>query len=163
MRRTARSAVFGAIVLPPCFPSRLFGILPRMDTKEIQVIVNTYHQNLNNVLECSRPTHSLEDAARYAMMATIVDVLREGQSHPEQSDEVMLAGRMQEVELEALKKLGALGLQDIQGLQGYRVADGKVLLKMNGRLADTGWDEGDGHLDALKTLAEGAGVQFVEV
>ena len=57
------------------------------------------------------------------------------------------------LEIEALKTLGAFGVEDLRELRGYSIGrDDGIILHINKRGVDSGWTVGDSRLDALKRV-----------
>lgn len=60
---------------------------------------------------------------------------------------------------ETMKRLGELGLQSLNEIKGYNFdSNGRFLLFINGRFADTGWTKGDPHIDSFMTVCEQIGI-----
>ena len=136
-----------------------------MTKEEIELITKAFNRN-HNIASC-----------HVATIATIVDILR-GDVKGVQSPLANLAQHHNPVPdsseaededpnpiaTEVVKRLGALGMQTLTELKGYKLdASKRILLFINGRYADSGWVAPDPHLDELMTIMSGAGVSFCEL
>lgn len=127
------------------------------------MITKAFHQNYN-----------LASSRHVAAIATIVDLLRGDvkgvrsplstlslNSSPDTASSQPVDEDPNPVATEVVKRLGALGMQSLSELKGYRLDDSKrILLFINGRYADSGWVSPDPHMDALKTIMRESGVPF---
>lgn len=137
-----------------------------MTNEEIELITKAFHQN-----------NTIASSGYVATIATIVDILRgdikgvqsplanrdlntnqdNGSSQTDDEDPNPIA-------TEVVKRLGALGMQTLTELKGYKLDESnRILLFINGRYADSGWVAPDHHLDELMTIMSGAGVSFCEL
>ena len=133
-----------------------------MTKEEIELITKAFNRN-HNLASC-----------HVATIATIVDILRGNvkgvksplanlaqhhnpvpdSSEAEDEDPNPLA-------TEVVKRLGALGMQSLTELKGYKLDDSnRILLFINGRYADSGWVAPDQHLDELMAIMNGNGISF---
>ena len=134
-----------------------------MKKEEIELITKAFHQN-----------NTIASSGYVATIATIVDILR-GDIKGVQSPLANLAQHHNPVPdssedededpnpiaTEVVKRLGALGMQSLTELKGYKLDDSnRVLLFINGRYADSGWVAGDAHLYELKVIMNRAGRSF---
>ena len=134
-----------------------------MTKEEIDLITKAFHQNYN-----------LASSRHVAAIATIVDLLRGDvkgvrsplsntvlNSSPDTASSQPVDEDPNPVATEVVKRLGALGMQSLTELKGYKLDEShRVLLFINGRYADSGWVSGDTHLDELMVIMHDAGIPF---
>ena len=134
-----------------------------MTKEEIELITKAFHQN-----------NTIASSGYVATIATIVDILRGDikgvQSHlanlAQHHNPVPDSSQAEDedpnpIATEVVKRLGALGMQSLTELKGYKLDDSnRVLLFINGRYADSGWVAPDPHLDELMVIMNGAGLSF---
>jgi hypothetical protein len=118
--------------------------------------------------------HANEDTARdVAIAATVIDYLRgdiEGLPSPlselaRNNDDSSYPSPPQDnggpnpKVTETLKRLGELGLQSLNEIQGYKYdSNNHFLLLINNRYADTGWEKGDSHICTFVTIVKDMGL-----
>lgn len=133
-----------------------------MTKVELESITKAYYRNFDLA------------SSPIAIIATIVDVLRgdvEGVQSPlanlaQHHNPVPDSSQAEDedpnpIATEVVKRLGALGMQSLTELKGYKLDDSnRVLLFINGRYADSGWVAGDAHLYELKVIMNRAGLSF---
>lgn len=143
-----------------------------MKKEEIDSIANAFHMNYN--LVSTDYGGKVVRALGAAAIATIVDLLRgdvEGVQSPlsnlaiNPNPDTAVSQPVDEdpnpITTETLYRLGALGMQSLSELKGYKVDGSKrILLFINGRYADSGWEAPDPHLDELMAIMRGSGVSF---
>lgn len=131
-----------------------------MTKEEIDLISEAFYLNHNHA------------CGYVAAIATIVDLLRGDikgvQSplsnlalnfNPDTASSQTVDEDPNPIATEVVKRLGALGMQSLSELKGYKLDDSKrILLFINGRYADSGWVAPDPHLDELMAIMRSAGV-----
>ena len=148
-----------------------------MKIQEMKLLASLYKANETRA-------QSLEDCGNVkdiAIMATVIDTLRkdleglaeivkppavlkkpEGDIHPDSEPQPPEDnGDPNPTATEVCKRLGALGLTNLDELKGYRIDKrGHVLLQIKGRMADSGWLADSRHFKALKETMMRFGVFF---
>ena len=148
-----------------------------MKIQEMKLLASLYKANETRA-------QSLENCGNVkdiAIMATVVDTLRkdleglaeivkppptlkkpEGDIHPDSKPQPPEDnGDPNPTATEVCKRLGALGLTNLDELKGYRIDKrGHVLLLIKGRMADSGWLADSRHFKALKETMMRFGVFF---
>lgn len=148
-----------------------------MKIQEMKLLASLYKANETRA-------QTLEDCVNVkdiAIMATVVDTLRkdleglaeivkppmalkqpEGDIHSDSKPQPPEDnGDPNPTATEVCKRLGALGLTNLDELKGYRIDKrGHVLLQIKGRMADSGWLADSRHFKALKETMMQFGVFF---
>ena len=104
-----------------------------------------------------------------AQMATLIDFMNgdiEGVQSPlsqlAQSSSVKTptrGGDPNKRATECMKRLGELGVQNLDEIKGYKYdSSNHFLLFVNNRFADTGWEKGDEHIYSFVTIVKDMGL-----
>ena len=138
-----------------------------MEHEELKNVLETYKGN-NLKAICGLHMHE-NDAHTVAIISTVIDCLRgdiEGVQSPlsqlAQSSSVKTptrGGDPNKRATECMKRLGELGVQNLDEIKGYKYdSSNHVLLFVNNRFADTGWEKGDEHIYSFVTIVKDMGL-----
>ena len=148
-----------------------------MTNEELKLLGKAFENNRSNAVDVLYDLDSAEEKFHrqniFAVLVTLVDYLRgdikglpsplselarnnDDSSYPSPPQD---NGDPNSLATEVMKKLGSLGLQSLNEIQGYKYDSGNhFLLLINNRYADTGWEMGDSHICTFVTIVKDMGL-----